>query len=115
ETAEQRGELAAQQVALFWIMAEGAAKYRLRGWDVAVQAMLTSLHEHVGCVRRRLAGQPPRFRRYAPTLQLAVTPTEQAAAIRAICDEMESLLASVRALGVEVPPSPRAQIDLWLG
>jgi hypothetical protein len=114
ETLEQRRAMAEQQVALFWIMAEGAAKYRLRGWDVAVQAMLTALREHVERVRRLTAGDPPRFRRYAPAMTLAATPEAQADAVRALCDEMETLLPAVRQLGGEVPSGARVQVEQWL-
>jgi hypothetical protein len=47
ELLEERREVAAQRVALFWIMALGSAKFRLRGWDVAVHAMLTDLRAQV--------------------------------------------------------------------
>jgi hypothetical protein len=114
ETLEQRRESAAQAIALFWIMAEGTAKYRLRGWDVAVQAMLTALREHVERARRLIAGEPPRFRRYAPAMSLAATPAAQAAAVRALCDEMEALMPEVVRLGGEVPQGARAQVERWL-
>lgn len=115
ETLEQRRELAAQRMALFWIMAMSTAKYRRRGWEVPVQSMLVALHEHVETVRRLAAGEPPRFRRYAPTMSLAATPDAQAVTIRALCDEMEALVPAVEGLGAELLPAPRAQIERWLG
>jgi hypothetical protein len=102
-------------MALFWIMAMSTAKYRRRGWDVSVQAMLVALREHAETVRRLTAGEPPRFRRLAPAVPLAASPDAQAAAIRALCDEMETLRPAVARLGVEPPPAPRAQIERWLG
>lgn len=114
EPLEQRRHEAAQAVALFWIMAIGTAKCRLRGRDVEVQALLTALRGHVERVRRLVAGEPPRFRRWAPTTALAVTPAAQVAALRTLCDEMEQLLPEVRRLGVHVPAAPRTQVAQWL-
>jgi predicted nucleotidyltransferase len=115
ETLQQRREMAAQRMALFWNMAMHTAKYRRRGWDVSVQSMLVALREHVETVRRLLAGEPPRFRRYAPAMPLAATPDAQSAAVRALCDEMEALVPPLARLGIDLPPAPRAQIERWLG
>jgi hypothetical protein len=115
EPLGQRRELAAQRMALFWIMAMAAAKYRRRGWDASVQSMLVALREHVETVRRLVAGEAPRFRRHAPATPLAATRDAQAAAVRALCDEMEALRPAVVGLGAEPPPAPRAQIERWLG
>jgi hypothetical protein len=114
EPLEQRREVAAQRMALFWIMAMSAAKYRRRGWDASVQSMLVALREHVETVRRLVAGEAPRFRRHAPATPLAATRDAQAAAVRALCDEMEALRAPVAGLGGAPPPAPRAQIERWL-
>jgi hypothetical protein len=114
ETPEQRREMAAQRAALFWIMAIGTAKHRLRGWDVAVHAMLTALRGQIDDVRRLTAGDPPRFRRHANDLALAPTPAAQAAALRALCDEMEALTPGIRHLGAEFPDPPRALVERWL-
>jgi len=114
EPLGQRRETAAQRMALFWITAVSAAKYRRRGWDASVQSMLVALREHVETVRRLVAGEPPRFRRYGPASPPAATPDAQAAAVRALCDEMEALRAPLAGLGAEPPPAPRAQIERWL-
>jgi hypothetical protein len=114
ESLAQRGHEAAQAAALFWIMAVATAKCRRRGWDVEVQALLTALRGHVERVRRLVAGEPPRFRRWAPTMTLTVTPAAQGAALRGLCDEMEHLRPAVRQLGVPLPEAPRAQVDWWL-
>jgi predicted nucleotidyltransferase len=115
ETLLERRERVAQRMALFWIMAMSTAKYRRRGWDSSVQATLVALREHLETVRRLLAGESPRFRRYAPSVPLAATPEAQGAAVRALCDEMEALLPALTGLGIDLPPAPRAQIERWLG
>lgn len=114
ETLVQRREMAAQTVALFWIMIETAAKYRQRHWDVSVHLIFDMLHGQVARVRRLIAGEPPRFQRHAPSILLATTPDAQATAIRALCDEMEALLPDVAQLGADVPAPPRAQVEYWL-
>ena len=114
ETTEQRREKAAQIVALFWIMVLATAKYRLRGWEVNVHMMLNALRGQVDEVRRLIAGEPPRFRRYAPSIPLATTPAAQAGAIRALCDEMLALLPDVKHLGGEVPEAPGEIVARWL-
>ncbi len=114
ESLEERQRAAGQTLALFWIMAVGAAKYRRRGWDVAVQSMLIALREHVERIRRLVAGAPPRFERIAPKMTLSATPAAQADALRALCDEMEHLMPEVRRLGGPVPLAPRTQVERWL-
>ena len=115
ETLEERRERIGQQIAIFWIMASVTAKYRLRGWDVSVHSMLDALHGQVATVRRLIDGTPPRFRRYAPDIPLATTSGTQAAAIRAVCAQMESLAPGVARLGVIVPDNPRTLVEQWLG
>ena len=114
ETVEQRREKAAQIVALFWIMVLATAKYRLRGWDVSVYTMLSALRGQIDEVRRLVAGEPPRFRRHAPTISLATSPAAQAAAIRALCAEMVALMPDVEQLGGAVPEAPREIVARWL-
>ncbi len=111
---EQRLEDALELVTLFWIMAMAAAKYRLRGWDVAVQGMLAALRQQVDSVRRLLAGDSPRFQRYATTMPLATTPAAQVATLQALCEDMEILMAELRARLPEAPPAPHEQIARWL-
>lgn len=114
EALEQRRHEAEQRIALFWIMALGTAKERRRGRAVSVQAMLTALRGHVEEVRRLVAGEAPRFRRHTLAAELATTPAAQAAALQALCDEMERLLPEVQRLGGEVPPALRTQVEWWL-
>ena len=114
ETLEQRRHQIGQTVALFWIMTLVTAKYRLRGWNVSAQSTLTQLRGQVASVRRLLAGDPPRFRRLAPDVPLATSPESQAAALRALADEMEALLPAARLLGADVPDGARAQLEWWL-
>jgi hypothetical protein len=112
--APQRQERAGHIAALFWIMVLAAAKYRRRGWDVNVHLMLDALRRHVEEVRRLTAGQPPRFRRYTPSIPLATTPAAQTAAVRALCDEMAALAPGLARLGAPVPEPPWAAVDRWL-
>jgi hypothetical protein len=114
ETLAQRRHQIGQTVALFWIMTLVTAKYRLRGWDVSAQSTLTQLRGQVASVRRLIAGEAPRFRRLAPDVPLAATPEAQAAALRALADEMEALLPAARRLGADVPESARTQLGWWL-
>jgi hypothetical protein len=114
ESLEYRREKAAQIVALFWIMTVTTAKYRRRGWDVNVHMMFDALRRQIEEVRRLMAGEPPRFRRYAPSILLAATPAAQVAALRALCDEMESLAPAVARFSGEVPPAPHTQLERWL-
>jgi len=114
ETVEQRREKAAQLVALFWVMVLATAKYRLRGWDVSVHEMLNALRGQLDEVRRLIAGEPPGFRRHSPSIPLATTPAAQAAAIRALCDEMAALMPVVQQLGGEVPKAPWEIVARWL-
>jgi hypothetical protein len=76
--------------------------------------MLSALRGQIDEVRRLVAGEPPRFRRHAPTIPLATTPAAQAAAIRALCDEMESLMADLARFGAGIPEPPRALVERWL-
>jgi hypothetical protein len=117
ETAEplaERRQRIGQLVALFWIMTLVTAKYRLRGWDVSVQSTLSQLRGQLATLRRLLAGEAPRFQRLDPYLPLAATAAQQAAALRALADELESLLPAARLLGADVPRDARAQLELWL-
>ncbi len=114
ESLEYRREKAAQIVALFWIMAVSTAKYRRRGWDVNVHMMFDALRGQIQEVRRLIAGEPARFRRYAPAIPLATTPATQADAIRALCDEMESLAPDLAHLGAPQVSPARAQVERWL-
>lgn len=115
ETLAKRRERIGQLSALFWIMAAITAKYHRRGWDVSVHSMLDALHGQVATVRRLIADEAPRFRRVAPGIPLATTPDAQAAAIRAVCDQMEALRPGARRLGADIPVAPRAMVERWLG
>lgn len=114
EPLDQRQERAGHIAALFWIMVLTTAKYRRRGWDVNVHMMLNALRGHVEEIRRLIAGEPARFRRDAPSIALATTPAAQAAAIRALCDEMAALIPDLVRFGVAVSQTPWAAIERWL-
>jgi hypothetical protein len=114
ESLEARREIAAQRMALFWIMALGTAQNRVRGQDTTVHEMLMALRGQVETVRRVVAGEPPRFRRYARLVPLASTPEAQAQAVRDLCDEMAALIPGVKELGGEPPEPPRELVERWL-
>jgi hypothetical protein len=115
ETLVQRREEATAAVAFFWAMAVVAAKYWRRGWDVRFHAMLQDqLHGALASLRRLIDGRPRRYSR-VPPIPLEPTREGQAAALRALCDEMESLMrAAVDVLGVDVPTAPRTVVERWL-
>lgn len=114
QTLDERRERIGQLSALFWIMAAITAKYHRRGWDVSVHSMLDALHGQVATVRRLIAGEAPRFHRVAPGIPLATTPGAQAAALRAVCDQMAALSPAAQRLGAEIPVAPRALVEQWL-
>ena len=114
ESLAERRRIAGQRMALFWVMTETAAKYRLRGWDVSVQMMLADLQDKVETVQRLVAGTAPTFSRPATRVPLAATPAAQREALSALATQMETLIPAVRALGEEVRDAPWDALNLWL-
>ena len=113
ETADERREALTTSVAFFWAMAVIAAKFWRRGWDWHVHAMLERLHATLANVRRLIAGDAHRYARTSP-IRLEPSSAAQAAALRALCDEMEALMPAAAHLGADVPAGARALVDRWL-
>ena len=114
ESIEERRRIVGQRMALFWVMAEEAAKYRLRGWHVAVQMMLADLQDKVETVQRLVAGDPPRFTRAGTRVPLAATPADQRDALHTLALVMEGMIPAARALGEDVQDAPWHALRLWL-
>ena len=114
ESLDERRRIAGQRMALFWVMVETSAKYRLRGWSVPVQMMLADLQDKVETVQRLVSGEPPRFSRAATRVPLAATPADQREALYTLGIQMEALIPAVRALGEPVLDAPWPALRLWL-
>jgi hypothetical protein len=101
-------------MALFWVMIQICAQYRLRGWHNSVQSILAQLNGQLETVRRLVNGDPPRYSRQATRVPLAATPTAQRAALYALAIQMEALIPAVRDLGEDARDAPWHALRPWI-
>jgi hypothetical protein len=113
ESPQERAEHASERIAFFWMMAAVTCKYIKRAKDVKVQWFLDVLKETQDEVEQLVAGDAWHGR-YSPDISLAVSPSEQAAALRRLCVKMEELAAKATNLGATVLPSALPEINILL-
>jgi len=82
----------------------------LHGDLVQYQTLLRWLEGNIRETRAALRGERTSFTK-ASRIKLYCTREEQIATLRSLCDEMESLMPQVIALGGYVPASPRTVIE----
>jgi hypothetical protein len=111
---EQRVEEASQMMAFFWMMAAVTVKYIRRGEGVFVNTWLETLSSLVEEVERQIMAQPWQYQ-LGSAIKLRLTPREQIAAIRQLCDQMQTLKPDLARLGGTVPESPMTVIEILLG
>jgi predicted nucleotidyltransferase len=112
-SVEQRGQVAAVQAGLFWVMTPIAIKYMLREEPVVFQDMLETLHGLLREAAGSVAGMalPYQSRALAP---LYITQEQRAKAVRELCDKMLQLMPEIERMGGHVYSAPMAVVDIWL-
>lgn len=109
----QRIAAASERVSFFWMMAAATAKRRVRGDVVDFHVLLDQARSVVVEIQSQLSGEPAPYRSGSP-LALAATPEAQAAALRALCQQVLALMPEVENQGGHVPPSPMGEIEALL-
>ena len=107
---EECAEWASLQVGFFWMIAASNVQNFLHGDLVQYHMLLRWLEDNVRETRAALGGERTHFTK-ASRIKLYCTREEQIATLRSLCDEMESLMPQVIALGGYVPASPRSAIE----
>jgi hypothetical protein len=107
-THEQAQEHIRDASSFFWMIAAGAAK-DIAGDLIHFHLLLSWLKESISKVRYALNFQQPPFSRDWP--EVGYTLEARTAALRQLCDEMESLGSAVQAFGVSVPAGPRVVVE----
>jgi len=107
---EECAERASMQVGFFWMIAASNVQNFLHGDLVQYQTLLRWLEGNIRETRAALKGERTSFTR-ASRIKLYCTREEQIATLRSLCDEMESLMPQVIALGGYVPASPRTVME----
>lgn len=111
QSQSQRAASASEIVGFFWMMSAVTAKYLARRDDVFVITWLETLQELVDEVARLVQDLPLVYRRGSRT-QLAATAEAQRQSLLHLCQQMETLLPQVAALGVLMRPSPLVTIEV---
>ena len=107
---EECAEWASSQVGFFWMIAASNVQNFLHGDLVQYHTLLCWLEDNVRETRAALRGERTHFRKDS-RIKLYCTREEQIATLRSLCDEMESLMPQVIALGGYVPTSSRSVIE----
>ncbi len=107
---EQQADEASEIMAFFWMMTAITVKYISRREDVFVNTWLEELTKLVSEVERRIAGHGWQYKRGSYT-KLKITPAEQIATVRQLCEQMENLKPGVVELGGYAPESPITTIE----
>lgn len=110
---EQCAEHASLYVGFFWMIAASSVKNLLQDDPVQFHLMMRWLEDSIREVRAALRGEQAPFTK-ASRIQLLVTQEEQIAALRSVCDEMETLIPQVIESGGYVSSSPRSAVELRL-
>jgi hypothetical protein len=95
---------------LDWMIAASNVQNFLYGDLVQYQTVLRWLEGNIRETRAALRGERTSFTK-ASRIKLSCTREEQIATLRPPCDEMESLMPQVNALGGYVPASPRTVME----
>lgn len=106
-------EQASLQVGFFWMIAASNVQNLLHGDVVQFHTLLCWLKDSIREVQATLKGERTHFTK-ASRIQLCCTQQEQIAALRSLCDEMETLMPQVVAFGGSIPSSPRSVIEMRL-
>jgi hypothetical protein len=107
EDGEKRLQQLSDHINFFWTLAAESWQY-LANHDLAYYRMvLERLQNILGQVREVIDGTP---RTYTHT-RLYTTQTEQIAALRRLCDEMETLIPGIVKMGGDPPPDPCAIVE----
>ncbi len=106
-------EQASLHVGFFWMIAASNVQNHLRGDLVQFHALLQWLEGSIREVRAALKGERAQFSKESQ-IRIAFTLEEQIEQVRMLCDEMETLMPQVVALGGYVPSSPRPVIEMRL-
>jgi hypothetical protein len=107
---EECAERASLQVGFFWMIAATNAQNLLHGDLVQYHTLLRWLEESIRETRAALRGEHTSFTK-AARIKLNCTREEQVATLRSLCDEMQSLMPQVIALGGYAPAAPRSVIE----
>ena len=107
---EECAERASLQVGFFWMIAASNVQNLLHGDLVQFHMLLRWLEDNIRETRAALRGERTHFTR-ASRIKLSCTREQQIATLRSLCDEMESIMPQVIALGGGVPASPRSVIE----
>lgn len=105
---EQAVKVASDAVAFFWMIAAADAK----GLDedmIHFHLLLSWLKDALRKVKYAFELKEPPFKRDWPVI--CYTSAERAAALRQLCDEMETLMPAVVDFGGYVPTGPRAMVE----
>jgi hypothetical protein len=113
ESPQELAEHTSERIAFFWMMASVTCKYIKRAKDVKVQWFLDVLNETQDEVEQLLAGDAWNGSD-SHDIELAVSPSEQASALRRLCVKMEKLAGQAGNLGAAVPPSSLPEINILL-
>jgi predicted nucleotidyltransferase len=107
---EECAERASLQVGFFWMIAATNAQNLLHGDLVQYHTLLRWLEDSIRETRAALRGEYASFTK-ASRIKLNCTQEDQVAALRSLCDEMESLIPQVIALGGYVSAAPLPVIE----
>ncbi len=107
-THEQAVEAASDAIGFFWMIAAGAAK-GAKGDLIHFHILLSWLKDSIRKVQYALECKVPPYKRDWPNI--CYTQAEQAATLRQLCDEMETLTPTVVAFGGYVPAEPRVVVE----
>jgi hypothetical protein len=110
ESPEECMQRASMQVGFFWMIAASNVQNLLKNHLTQFHMLLMWLEESIREVRAALKGEHAQFTK-ASRVHLYTTQTEQIAALRRLCDEMETLMPVVVKMGGYLPPDPRAIVE----
>lgn len=113
ESLEERITAASDGVSFFWMIAFSSLKFLALNDTVHFHILQDWLHEGIHEVERLLEGRVSTYHAGSYT-RLAVTPKEQIAAHRALCQQMLTLMPRVIEMGGTVPSSPIPVIEARL-
>jgi hypothetical protein len=110
ESREERALAASEKVAFFWMMMTVTIKYMLRRDVVYFHILLDGLHRILNEVARLVEERPYAYHS-GSLVTLAVTYSEQVAALREIEAQIPNLMSRVAELGGYVPDQPMRLIE----
>lgn len=110
ESPEECLQRASMQVGFFWMIAASNVQNLLKNHMAQFHMLLMWLEESIREVQAALKGEHAQFTK-ASRVYLYPTQTEQVAALRRLCDEMEALMPAVVKMGGYLPLDPRAIVE----